>query len=152
MVVEGFHMISMPVFLSLRIGWNTSLLQGSLQYALDLIFTVPAYIVIFSVIWYFINRYKYTLWQYVFVMGLAQALGDGGLFFFLGAPSMIFFLPYPMTNYHAINIIPFLSVRDRLSQERSSGAFAYFAIPGVIGTYFICGAIVKFLGKSLGLE
>jgi hypothetical protein len=31
MVVEGFHMISRPVFLSLRIGWNTSLVQGLFQ-------------------------------------------------------------------------------------------------------------------------
>lgn len=70
-VVEGMHMISMPVFLALRIGWETSWTQGLRAYALDLLLTVPAYLVIFVVIWRFINRYQYALWHYVVVMGLA---------------------------------------------------------------------------------
>lgn len=151
-VVEGFHMISMPVFSSLRIGWDTPLTQGLLYYALDLIFTVPAYLAIFSAIWYLINRYHYPLWHYVVVMGLAQALGDGGLFFFFNAPAMLLFLPYPMTNYHAINVVPFLAVRDRLSDRRLPIAFTYLAIPGIIATYLGCGAIVKLLGRFFGLE
>lgn len=151
-VVEGFHMISRPVFLSLRIGHNTSFSQGLINYGVDLIFTVPAYLVIFSVIWYLINRYNYTFWQYVIVMGLAQALGDGGIFFFLGAPPMLVFLPYPMTNYHAINVIPFLAVFDDLKQKRVTSFFSYLAIPALIGTYLICGAIIKILGRSFGFE
>ncbi|MFO1352314.1 MAG: hypothetical protein U1F68_17240 [Gammaproteobacteria bacterium] len=151
-VVEGFHMISMPVFPSLRIDWNISFIQGLIRYGLDLLFTVPAYVIIFSIIWYFIQKTQYALWQYIVIMGLAQALGDGGLFFFLGAPSMLLFLPYPMTNYHAINVIPFLSVRDHLRHEPSSSAFAYLAIPGLVGTYFICGAIIRLLGRACGLE
>ncbi len=151
-VVEGFHMISMPVFSSLRIGMDTSLAQGLIQYALDLLFTVPAYLVIFSVIWGFINRYRYTLWHYVIIMGLGQVLGDGGLFFFLNAPAILFFLPYPMTNYHAINVIPFLAVRDDLRHERPASALIYLAVPGLIGTYLVCGAIIKLLGKFFGLE
>ncbi|CAN1211121.1 hypothetical protein TUMEXPCC7403_13050 [Tumidithrix helvetica PCC 7403] len=152
LVVEGFHMLSKPVFLSLRIGWDTSFTQGLLYYMLDLLFTVPAYLAIFSVIWYFINRFHYPLWHYIVLMGLAQALGDGGLFFFFSAPPMLLFLPYPMTNYHAINIIPFLAVRDRLRHERSSSAIAYLAVPAVIGTYLICGTIIKFIGRAFGLE
>jgi hypothetical protein len=151
-VVEGFHMISMPVFLSLRIGRGTSVTQGLTRYALDLLFTVPAYLVIFSVIWFFVDRYRYSLWQYVVVMGVAQALGDGGLFFFVNAPAILFFIPYPMTNYHAINVIPFLAVRDRLKRERGAGALAYLAIPAVIGTYLVCGALIKILGRWFGLE
>lgn len=151
-VVEGFHMISTPVFPSLRIGWDTSFIQGLLYYALDLLFTIPAYLVIFSVIWYFINRYHYSLWHYIIVMGLAHALGDGGIFFFLNTPQMLLFLPYPMTNYHVIDLIPFLAVRDQLKPERLSGAFAYLAIPGVIGTYLVCGTIIKLLGRSFGFE
>lgn len=151
-VVEGFHMISMPVFLSLRIGWDTSFTQGLIHYALDLLFTVPAYLVIFSVIWYFINRYHFTLWHYVVVMGLAQTLGDGGLFYFINAPAMLFFVPYPMTNYHAINVIPFLAVRDHLPHERSSSVFTYLAVPALIGTYIVCGAIIKLLGRVFSLE
>lgn len=150
-VVEGFHMISTPVFLSLRIDRNTPVMHGVIQYAIDLAFTLPAYLIIFSVIWYFINRFHFRFWHYVFVVGLAQTLGDGGFFFFLNAPGMLFFLPYPMTNYHAINIIPFLAVRKHLKYERSVSIFAYLTIPAVMVTYFICGAIIKVLGKSLGL-
>ncbi len=149
--VEGMHMISMPVFLALRIDRETSFAQGLVRYALDLLFTLPAYLVIFSLLWFFINRYRYTLWNYILVMGLAQTLGDGGLFFFIDAPAMLFFLPYPMTNYHAINIIPFLAVRDHLPPARSAGAGRYLAIPALIGAYLVCGAIIKLVGRSLGL-
>jgi hypothetical protein len=151
-VVEAFHMISMPVFVSLRIGRNTSLSEGLTRYALDLLFTVPAYLVIFSVIWYFVVRYQYPLWRYVVVMGLAQALGDGGLFFFAQSPAMLFFLPYPMTNYHAINVIPFLAVRDQLGEKRAASARAWIVVPAVIGTYLTCGAIIKVVGRWFGLE
>lgn len=149
--VEGLHMISMPVFPALRIDQETSLAQGLLRYALDLSFTVPAYLTIFSLLWFFINRYRYTLWNYILVMGLAQTLGDGGLFFFVGAPAMLFFLPYPMTNYHAINVIPFLAVRDRLPPARPAGAARYLAIPSLIGAYLMCGAIIRLAGRLLGL-
>lgn len=151
-VVEGFHMISTPVFLSLRVGMGTSLAQGFTNYALDLLFTVPAYLAIFSVIWGFVNRYRYPLWHYVIIMGLGQALGDGGLLYFLNAPAMLLFLPYPMTNYHAINVIPFLAVRDELTSKRPASAWMYLAIPALIGTYFVCGAIIKLLGRFFGLE
>lgn len=150
-VVEGFHTISMPVFRSLRIDRDTSLTEGLINYTLDLLFTVPAYLAIFLVIWSFINRYHFTLWHYVFVMGLGQVLGDGGLFFFFKAPAMLFFLPYPMTNYHAINVIPFLAVRDSLKTDREKSIFIYFAVPVLIGTYLVCGAIIKLLGRFFGL-
>lgn len=151
-VVEGFHMISTPVFLSLRIGWTTSFKQGLLNYLIDLAFTVPAYLVIFSVIWYFANRYNYKLWHYIIIMGLAQALGDGGIFFFIGAPQLLLFLPYPMTNYHAVNVIPFLATYNDLRKERISSAFAYLAIPGVILTYLFCGSVIKIVGKKFGFQ
>ncbi|KFB69403.1 hypothetical protein [Candidatus Accumulibacter vicinus] len=148
--VEGMHMLSMPVFLALRIDRETSFGEGLVRYALDLLFTLPAYLVIFSLLWFFINRYRYTLWNYILVMGLAQTLGDGGLFFFIDAPAMLFFLPYPMTNYHAINVIPFLAVRDHLPPARSAGAGRYLAIPALIGAYLVCGAIIRLVGRSLG--
>ncbi len=78
-VVEAFHMNSMPVFLSLRIDDHTPWLQGLMAYGLDLLFTEPAYLVIFLVIWRFIRLYRYTFWQYVFVMGLGQTATDFAL-------------------------------------------------------------------------
>jgi hypothetical protein len=151
-VVEGFHMISSPVFLSLRIGRDTPLAEGLKFYALDLLFTVPAYLVILSVIWFFVERYRYATWPYVVVVGFAQAMGDGGLFFFANAPALLAFVPYPMTNYHAINVIPFLAVRDGLRPGRTAGARAWLVVPAVIATYLVCGAVIKALGRWLGLE
>jgi len=151
-VVEGFHMISKPVFLSLQIVRGTSFGQGLTRYALDLLFTLPAYLVIFAVIWYFIERYEYSLWRYVMTLGLAQVLGDGGIFFFMNAPALLVFLPYPMTNYHAINVIPFLAVRNQLAEKHATNARAWLVLPAVIGTYLVCGSIIKALGRAVGLE
>lgn len=151
-VVEGFHMISVPVFLSLRVGPETSPAQALSRYALDLLFTVPAYLVIFSVIFWFVDRYRFALWPYVLALGLAQTLGDGGIFFFANAPGLLLFAPYPMTNYHAINVTPFLAVRGQLRPECAAGDRAWLVVPAVVGTYLVCGAIIKALGRSFGLE
>jgi len=85
-------------------------------------------------------------------VGLGQTLGDGGLIFFIKAPAMLFFLPYPMTNYLAMNTIPFLAVRGHLQHERSESAFSCLAVPGLIGTYFVCGAIINLAGRHFGLQ
>lgn len=151
-VVEGFHMISTPVFPSLRVGRGTPPLQALESFALDLLFTVPAYLVIFSVICFFVSRYRYGTWAYVVVMGFAQAIGDGGLFFFASAPAMLVFLPYPMTNYHAVNVLPFLAVRGQLDPERPSSARSWLVVPAVVGTYLVCGALIKAAGRWSGLE
>lgn len=150
-VVEGFHMISTPVFPALKFGPETSLLQGLSKYALDLAFTLPAYLLIFSVIWFFVSRYSYSFWSYVLIMGLAQTIGDGGLFYFLSAPFMLVFLPYPMSNYHAINILPMLAVREQLPPGRPGGARRLLAIPAVIATYLVCGGLIQIIGKKFGL-
>jgi hypothetical protein len=150
--VEGFHMISTPVFLSLRVNFNMPFLKILQNYFIDLIFTIPAYIIIFSVIWYFINKYKYSLFEYIITFGLAQTLGDGGIFYFIISPFMIFFIPYPMTNYHAINIIPFLLVKDDLKHSSEKKLIRYIAIPAVITTYLICGSIIKYLGNKFGFN
>lgn len=144
-VVEGMHMISMPVLPSLRIGWATPASDALRFYATDLLLTVPAYLLIFSVLWYFVTRYRYGFWEYVIVMGAAQALGDGGIYFFAGAPAMLAFLPYPMTNYHAVNVIPYLATRDELPPNRATSARRYLVVPAVIATYFVCGAAIKLL-------
>ena len=151
-VVEGLHMISKPVFESLRITAATTPAEALRFYAVDLAFTLPAYLVIFAVIWGCIRRWRTGLWAYVFTMGLAQALGDGGLLFFAGAPQMLAFLPYPMTNYHACNVITFLAVRGALPAARPAGAAGLLAIPAVIAAYFTCGALIKVLGRAAGLD
>jgi hypothetical protein len=113
---------------------------------------VPAYVVICAVIWHFVNRYRYALWPYVVTMALGQALGDGGIFFFVEAPQMLVFLPYPMTNYHAVNVIPFLAVRGTLPAARVAGGRSWLAVPALIGTYLVCGALIKLAGRAAGLD
>jgi len=149
--VEGFHMISMPVFAALKITAETTFFQGLGFYALDLLFTLPAYLLVFSLIWHLINRYAYGFWHYTLVMGLAQALGDGGLYFFIGAPALLLFLPYPMTNYHAINLLPYALVQEDLNPERKSNWRSNLAIVWVILAYFVCGAVIQGLGRVFGL-
>jgi uncharacterized membrane protein (GlpM family) len=151
-VVEGFHMISKPVYASLLVGPDTAPAEALRRYAIDLVATVPAYVVIFAVIWFFINRYRYRLWPYIVTMGLGQALGDGGIFFFAEAPQMLLFLPYPMTNYHAVNVIPFLAVRGTLPAARATGGRSWLAVPALIGTYLACGALIKLAGRAAGLD
>ena len=151
-VVEAFHMISTPVFLSLRIDRTTPVAQACTRYGLDLLFTLPAYLVIFTVLWSYVRRYQYSFWLYVVLMGLAQALGDGGLFFFAASPALLAFLPYPMSNYHAVNVLPFLAVRDELPAERSASPWRYTALPALIATYLVCGAGIRLVGRLCGLE
>lgn len=150
-VVEGFHMISQPVFPLLRVTRSTSLPDALGLYALDLLFTTPAYLVIFTVIWRFVSRYEYSPWHYALVMGFGQVIGDGGLFFFAAAPAMLLFLPYPMSNYHAVNVLPYLAVRDELPPGRQAVRLRYLAIPGLVATYLACGAVIQWVGRLAGL-
>ncbi|HNV70318.1 MAG TPA: hypothetical protein PKO06_11515 [Candidatus Ozemobacteraceae bacterium] len=151
-VVEGFHMISKPVFDSVRINAQMPLSQALGFYAIDLLFTVPAYLVILTVIWRLITRYKLSLWEYIFLVALAQTLGDGGIFYFASAPFMLPFLPYPMTNYHAMNIIPYLAVREELAPTERSFRTPLTLIVHIIATYLVCGSLIKIAARPFGFE
>ncbi|HEY9841747.1 MAG TPA: hypothetical protein V6D23_14885, partial [Candidatus Obscuribacterales bacterium] len=59
-------------------------------------------------------------------------------------------LPYPMSNYHAINILPLLAVREQLPPGRPDGARRLLAIPAVIVTYLVCGGLIRVVGKLFG--
>lgn len=151
-VVEGLHMGSKPVFDSLRVGADASAAQALAAYAEDLAFTLPAYLVIFSVLYGFVRRFQYGTWAYVLAAGLGQTLGDGGIFFFAGAPHLLLLLPYPVTNYHAMNVLPFLAVRDELPAGRREGWATLLVVPALVATYLFCGALIKLAGRSLGFE
>lgn len=151
-VVEGFHMISKPVYSSLLVVPDTSPADALRFYAIDVLVTTPAYVVIFAVIWFLICRYHYGLWSYIVVMGMGQALGDGGVFFFAAAPQMLVFLPYPMTNYHACNVLPFVATRDALPAPRVVGGRSWVAVPVLIAVYLVCGSVIKLAGRAAGLD
>jgi len=80
--------------------------------AIDLTLTLPAYVCIFLVIWWFARRHRYSAFSFFFVMGLGQALGDGQAYF-LANPAMLVFVPYVMSNYWAMTFVPFLLVRGQ---------------------------------------
>ncbi|MFH1052785.1 MAG: hypothetical protein V1740_00030 [Candidatus Woesearchaeota archaeon] len=149
-LVEGFYMFSNPVFESLRftagMGFNTMLTN----YFIDLIFTIPVYIVILISIWYFINKYSYKLWEYLIIFSLGQAIGDG-FFFFLASPLMIIFLPYVMINYHSMNLVPFLLVNNKLKPKNKS--WMKYIIPpiAIIVIYLIFGFLINFIGPLFAL-
>ena len=150
-LVERSHLISKPVHASLLVGPDTAPAEALRRYSIDLVATVPAYVVTFAVIWFFINRYRYGLWPYIVTMGLGQALGDGGIFFFAEAPQILVFLPFLMTNYHAVSVIPFLAVRGTLPAARKTGGRSWLAVPALIGTYLVCGVLIKLAGRAVGL-
>lgn len=151
-VVEGLHMGSKPVFDVLRVTGTTPHAEALERYAIDLAFTLPAYLVIFAVMERFARRYRYSRLEYALAMGLGQTLGDGGIFFFAAAPWMLAFLPYPMTNYHAINVLPYLAIEPTLDPGRAASRRRFLAIPALIATYLACGALIKLVGRALGLE
>jgi hypothetical protein len=49
-------------------------------------------------------------------------------------------------------LLPFLAVRDRLPAGRPQSAWIYLVIPAVFGTYFLCGALIRFIGQQFGLR
>jgi hypothetical protein len=150
-VGEGFYMFSRPVFESLTITAETGLGQAVKYYLTDLIFTLPAYAAIFWVIWRLINRYQYSPWEYFILVSLGQSLGDGG-FFFLAAPHMLAFLPYVMLNYQAMNLLPYLLVRDKIATGKG-GRMKYIVTPSaIIATYLAMGALIITAGKITGLR
>lgn len=151
-VVEGLHMISTPVFPSLRVDRDTSVSTALGSYLIDLALTLPSYLLIFALIERFARAYRYSTWEFVLVMALGQALGDGGLYFFASAPWMLVFLPYPMTNYHAVNVLPYFAIVDTLAPARPASRRRFLAIPALVATYFVCGSLIKLVGRALGLE
>lgn len=150
LVVEFCYMFSRPVFPSLlhRPGdsWLT-LLQHTL---VDWAFTFPAYLLIFSVFWQMLRRYDYGLTAYIVLFSAGQALGDGQAFF-LAQPLMLPWIPYVMTNYQAINVVPYLRAREALPPQRQRGPWW---LPLVILplTYFVAGATIQMVGKALGMN
>lgn len=152
LVVEFCYMFSRPVFPSLLVPRETAapllLLRSTL---VDFAFTFPAYLVIFSLVWFLINRYRYRVSEYTLLFSLGQALGDGNAFF-IANPAMLLLAPYVMLNYQACNVVPYLRVRQALPPEGREGALKYILpltlIPAV---YWCTGAAIILAGRAFGL-
>jgi hypothetical protein len=150
-MVEAFYMIHKPCFNAIKIVPSMSLSTMVNCYAIDLAFTLPVYLAVFSALWYFSNNYRYTLLQYALTFSLAQALGDGGVFFFAASPFLLLFIPYTLINYHAMNVLPWLLVREELHPEKAG--WQKFVIPpaAIVLIYLAGGALIKIVGAFFKL-
>jgi hypothetical protein len=145
--LEAFHMISQPFDPALLVTRGMGAGQALSRLGLDLLFTVPAYLAIFWVIWRLIGLYRFSAFEYFILVSLGQALGDGGLLYFLAAPHMLLFLPYTVVKYQAMNLVPYLLVRERLQPRSDSGWRFIVPVLALVATYFLCGAAMKILWR-----
>ncbi len=149
-LAEGCYMISHPFLLSLTIRPGMPIMQMVRNYVIDLLFTLPVYVFIFSVIWWLINKYRYGRWEYVFIFALGQALGDGNQTFW-HAPTLLLFIPYVMINYHAMNLAPYLVIERHLPENRSDSRWRLLiAVLSMVLTYLVGGAVIVGLSQALG--
>ncbi len=150
--VEGFYMISKPVFDSLVITAGMPVEQMLRNYFIDLLFTLPAYGLIFYIIWRLINKYQYSFWEFFILMALGQALGDG-IVTFLTNPILLLLIPYVMINYHAMNAIPYLKIKDTLPVGRLKTGWR-FVMPLVLipATYVFSGVIIYTVAAIFGFN
>ena len=148
LVVEFCYMFSRPVFPSLLFQAGDSVPVMASKTLVDWAFTAPAYLVIYAVFWWLLGRFRYSLTEYVVLFSAGQALGDGNAFF-LAQPAMLLFLPYVMLNYQAIQVLPYLWVRDQLKGQSRRGSWL---APVVVipATYWVVGACIQLAGKRLG--
>ncbi|MFN8614188.1 MAG: hypothetical protein U0931_42045 [Vulcanimicrobiota bacterium] len=150
LVVEFFYMFSRPVFPHLLFQPGDAATTVVYKTLVDWAFTAPAYVVIYAVFWRLLARYRYSLTEYVLLFSAGQALGDGNAFF-LAQPGMLLFIPYVMLNYQAINVLPYLWVRDRLQGQRLRGRWLVPLLVIPI-TYWVMGACIQIAGKLCGLR
>lgn len=151
LAVELFYMPSRPVFAALRWTRATPVATLAKHALIDLAFTAPAYLVIFSVCWLLLRRYRYRVAEYALLFSLGQALGDGNAFF-VANPGALWLAPWVMLNYQAINVVPYLRARPHLAGERSSAARLVAPLVAIPATYWVMGACIKLVGRRLGLE
>ncbi|MBS2038878.1 hypothetical protein JST97_28105 [bacterium] len=148
LAVEFFYMFSRPVFPSLLFQSGDSALVLLHKTLVDWSFTAPAYVVIYAVFWRLLARYQYSLTEYVLIFSAGQALGDGNAFF-MAQPAMLLLIPYVMLNYQAINVLPYLWVRDRLTGQARRGRWIVPLLVIPI-TYLVMGACIQVAGKICG--
>ncbi len=152
LAMELFYMVSRPLDMSLLITRDTPFWEAGKNILIDLVLTAPVYIIIFTIIWLLIKRYRYSAFAFFFVMSLGQALGDGGAFFIANPPTLIL-IPYIMSNYWAMNFVPFLLIRNQVEPSVKEGrAWEKILAPIILLplTYFISAVVIITIGRAIG--
>ncbi|MFA5877858.1 MAG: hypothetical protein WC845_00610 [Candidatus Staskawiczbacteria bacterium] len=152
-LVEGAYMITNPIAPSLLVDKSFTFIQFVHNYAIDLLLTIPFYFLLFWIVWRLINKFYFSIWEYVFLMALSQALGDGNSFFIV-QPLALLVVPYVMLNYHAMNVAPFLRIQSCLSDRpRSNSRWKYpVTIFALLFAYLVGGFIIKIVVEVFGLN
>jgi hypothetical protein len=148
-VVETCYMITAPLHPSLLIGAQTGGAQALRNLAVDLALTLPAYGVIFAIVWWLARRYAYGPFEYAFLVSLGQTAGDAQAFL-VANPLMVLFLPYLMLNYVAMSAAPYAAVRDPGAEplrRRGRWLLPLVLIPLAYG---VCGTLILLVGRALG--
>ncbi len=150
---EGAYMISKPVLDSLLVPRDAKVGLFLHHYVIDLAFTLPAYVLIFFVIWKLITTFRYSRWEYIFLVGLGQAIGDGSSFFLMN-PGLVWLIPFIMLNYHAMNVAPYLRIEKFLSEKnRRDSKWKYpLTLGAVFASYFFSGTVIKIAARALGMD
>ena len=150
-VVETCYMISGPLHPTLVITRDTGVTVALRNLGVDLALTLPAYVVIFAVVWTMVRHIEYGAVEVAILFSAGQAIGDA-MAFFQAQPQMLLFLPFVMLNYQAMTLIPFIALRDRVPPAPRRSAWIRIAVPLVILPliYGIVGTMVILSGKALG--
>ena len=151
-VVETCYMISTPLHPSLIVDRGTGLGDALRNLGVDLAFTLPAYVLIFTVVWMLLRRIAYDAVDVAILFAAGQAFGDGGAFFST-QPHMLLFLPYIMLNYQAMTLVPFIALHDRFPPEPQRSAWIRVPAPMIVLplVYFVAGASIILTGRALGV-
>lgn len=151
-VGETAYMISRPLDPSLTVTAQMLPETALRHLAVDLLLTMPAYLMIFTVIWWLASRFDYSPFAYFFLMALGQTAGDGNAFFLIN-PGALLFLPYVMFNYQAMNFVPWLLAREHLSKYPKSNRRWLAVVAPLIAlpvTYFVAASIILTIGRAVG--
>jgi hypothetical protein len=150
LIAEGCYMISAPLHPSLIVTRSTGAAAALRNYGVDVLLVTPAYVIIFSLVWWLARRHAYETWEYALFIPAGHALGDGNTFF-VANPALLLLLPYVMINYQAMSLAAYLAVRPGLP-ARSTSRWRRYLLPLVLLPicYFVCGSLVFFVGHRLG--
>lgn len=157
-VVEVAHVFSQPFTDSIKVTvGETTPLTAIRNIAIDLAVTLPAYALVFSLVWRrLLSRWRYSLIEFVALMSVAQFLGDGHIYVILNIAAAALFGPYVLMIYQLMNIPPYLLMRDEIAAARPArrgderGRYrGYWIVPATYWLYILLVLLIAIIGRML---
>ncbi|MHB8376482.1 MAG: hypothetical protein ACYDEB_05950 [Dehalococcoidia bacterium] len=157
-VVEVAHIFSQPFSDSVKVTvGETTPLTALRNIALDLAVTLPAYTIVFTLVWRrLLSRWRYSLLEFVALISVAQFLGDGHIYVILNIAAAALFGPYVLMIYQLMNIPPYLLMRDEIAAARPArrddekGRYrGFWIVPATYWLYILVLLVLAVIGKVL---